>query len=142
MRRVRLCDIAEIKKSNKGEIYPKGSILFGVSASKSSDIFYLKEDSEVGEKFAVAQIDEKYNSFYVFNAIFKIYKQWFEVHKQNINLPFDELKNLKFEIETDRKKQDKIAQKLMQLEKMIEKEEKTIEIFKNIKKVMLRDMFI
>lgn len=142
MRQVKLYEIAELERSKKGKIYPKGSILFGISASKSSDIFYLKSDGEVGEKFCVAKINENYNSYYIFNAILRIYSDWFEKHKENINLPFEELRKLKILIDESKEKQNKIAMKLLKLEMLIEKEEKIIDITTRIKKTMLSEMFV
>ena len=142
MKSVRLKDIAILEGAKKGKIYKKGCILFWTQAGRGKNVEYLEEDTEVNERYTVAKIKKEYNSRYVFEALTRIYPRWIHAHMQNINLPWQELYKIKLDIHEDRKTQDYVADKCKKCDEVIKTEKETLNTLEEIKKTLLKEMFV
>lgn len=105
--RKNILEVADLEnRPRKGKIYPVGTIIIQVSATKGQ-ILYLREEKEIGEQYAVIQ--PKINSFYLFIAIKKFFPPFFERRKQGLNFKAEELKELNLDIHQDAMRQKLIA---------------------------------
>lgn len=102
-KKVRLLEVADIEfRAKKGKIYPKGAILAQISASRGQ-LVYLREDSEVGSKYAVILPKADYQGFYLFCIMSQSYRQFFECYKQGLNFVPQDLTKFELTIHTKKK---------------------------------------
>lgn len=140
MKRVKLVEIATIERARKGVMYPTGTILIQLSASRGQCL-YLEESSEVGQQYAVIQADKAVNSYYLWNVIEKEMSQFLSQWKTGINIQEDNLKFFEVEL-CDRNQQDEIADRVRKMNANIVAETETLEKLKELKKSMLSELFI
>lgn len=113
MKIVKLIDVATIEKPKKGKIYPIGSIIIQVSATRGQ-ILYLRTPKEIEDKYVVIYSKE-INSFYLFSIIDKFFPKFFEQRRQGLNFKAEELTHFQFPIHQEIYKQRQIglAMKMM-----------------------------
>lgn len=136
---VYLNEIAEVKRATKGKIYKAGTIYIGLSAT-SGEVCYLERDGEIPTKYAAVEVDEEYNSFYIYNSILQFFPDFFAKWVTGMNLQFSALAHLEIGIH-DRKTQDEYAEMLKEADWLVYEHEHKVEYFKDMKKFYLAKLF-
>ncbi len=112
MKTVNLLDVAELEaRAQKDRIYPAGSILVQVSATKG-DIMYLRQAGKVENKYAVILPKPDYHGFYLFSIFRKFYPLFFEKYRQGLNLVPEDLKHFCFKVHTNEEQRKAITSAL------------------------------
>lgn len=137
---VRLIDVADVERAQKGKVYPAGSILIALSATKGQ-VEYVDLDSEIESRWAVAVPKTGCESKYLYYSILTEFPRFIHIHKTGINLQMDELKYLRIHIHPP-EIQKKIEHYFSIIEQMEKKEEQEVERWKNIKKSYLEKMLL
>ena len=140
---VGLFDVAKVERMKKGVRYPKGCILIQLSASASfMHPIYCENDVLGEEKYAVVIPNEEHNPYYLWQIIDFNYLKFKSKYQTTINTQFEELKHFRFEIHTNRAKQDEVATELCLRELEIKRENQKLEQWKTIKKKLLDVMLV
>lgn len=136
---VNLTDVAKIERSKKGKIYPAGCTLIQVSATRGQ-LELMQEEGIVDNKFAVI-IPLKIDGEYLFNVLQMTMPNFLLKYQTGININPDVLKYLKLQIHKDITIQKFVIETMRQIDKSINRTEREVENFKNIKKYHLDGMF-
>ena len=135
-----LKDIANISRAVKGRQYKAGTIIIGLSATRG-EVGYLYEDGEVPTKWAVVEVSDEHNPFYIYNSILKFFPKFYAEWKTGINLQIDKLDYLKIGVH-ERNIQDSYAEMIMAMDSELQKVKKAEEIMENMKKYYLKKCFV
>lgn len=133
----KLSEIATIVRARTGEIYPKGSTLIQVSATRGT-VGYLDKDSAVGEQYAVVTPSDKVNAKYLHSMIDKGIHKFLAKYQQGLNVPFESISLMQIDVY---KEHDTIGKNIEIIEREEIKVQKEIEILQAMKKRFLKDMF-
>lgn len=142
IRTVKLLDICDCERAVAGKIYPKGSSLIALSATKG-DIDYLTEDREVESRYAVLTVKDPgaFNSKYVNEIIAYTIQKFCATYQTGINLQFDALKYYEVQVH-DIETQNKLAEAFEVADKLLEKEQEQLAKWEKVKEWNLRKMFV
>lgn len=136
---VNLTDVANVERSKKGKIYPAGCTLIQVSATRGQ-LELMQEEGIVDNKFAVI-IPTKIDGEYLFNVLQITMPNFLLKYQTGININPNVLKYLKLQIHKDITIQKFVVETMHQIDKSINRTEREVESFKNIKKYHLDGMF-
>lgn len=135
-----LGEIAEIERAKKDKLYPKGSTLIQISATKG-EVFILKEKSIVDTKYAViipiAGVNHKYLNIVIDMSIDKFLNKY----KTGLNIQFEDIRKMEVYLH-DIDTQKAVVNIIEHIEKEMEIVSKEIETYNNIKNTMLSKMLI
>lgn len=136
---VHLYDVAEFERSRKGVIYPEGSILIQVSATKGQ-LVYMDAPAEVDSKYGVITpkgIEPKY-LYYILEMVLPGFLARYQT---GLNINPDIFKHLEFTVHIDREVQHTVIAILDTLQEQIGICEQEITGWKDIKTFHLDGMF-
>lgn len=137
-----LLDLVNIERSKKNKVYPKGSILIQLSATRGQ-MGYLENESTVDSKYGVMTIkDDNVNSKYLYYMLSIEMESFLRVYQTGLNIVPDVFKYMKLKVHNDRTIQDKIQKMFDEVEKIEKAYQEDIENWKNIKQYYLDNMFI
>ena len=136
---VNLTDVANVERSKKGKIYPAGCTLIQVSATRGQ-LELMQEEGIVDNKFAVI-IPTEIDGEYLFNVLQMTMPNFLLKYQTGININPNVLKYLKLQIHKDITIQKFVVKTMHQIDKSINRTEREVESFKNIKKYHLDGMF-
>ena len=137
---IKFLDAATIQRARKGEIYPQGSILLQVSATKGQTLI-LNENSEVDGKYAVIEpknMDSEYFYLLMQNAL----PDFLRRYKTGLNINPEIFKYLKLTYHVDERIQKLAVRAAKALDDFTEYEEREITEFKKFKAWHLDMMFV
>jgi type I restriction enzyme M protein len=137
---VKFYDIATFERSKKNKIYPAGSILIQVSATKGQ-IEYHDHDGTVEDKFGVIQTNA-INPKYLFYVLEMVMPDFLRKYQTGLNINPKIFKLLKFSVHTDPTTQWIIVKMLDYLKNVIFNEEKYLGAVEDVKQIHLDGMFI
>jgi type I restriction enzyme M protein len=136
---VNLTDIADIERSKKGKIYPAGCTLIQVSATRGQ-MQLLEKEGAVESKFAVI-MPKDINKEYLFEVLTMTMPSFLARYQTGLNIKPEIFNFLKLQIHRDRKIQQFVVDVMRQMSNSINRVEREVEDFKNIKKYHLDGMF-
>ena len=136
---VNITELANIERSS-GIVYPVGCTLIQVDAT-NGQVLYNAEEAEVPKKYAVVTANDKVLPKYLYHMISFQADAFFRAIQTGLNIQIESLNEMKLNIHTDLDKQAEIVKYLDVIEKMSDKEEKTIELLKQEKQTNLNKMF-
>lgn len=139
-RQVRLYDVAEFERSRKGIIYPEGSILIQVSATKGQ-LLYMDAPAEVDSKYGIFTPKE-IESKYLFYILEMVLPGFLARYQTGLNINPEIFKYLEFAVHTDREMQKTVIMILNTLQEQIGMCEQEITGWKDIKTFHLDGMFV
>lgn len=141
-KKMNLLDLVDIERAKKNKIYPMGSILIQLSATRGQ-MEYMESSGEVDTKFGVMQIkDTNINPKYLFFILNVEMEKFLSVYQTGLNIVPDVFKFMKIEIHTDMMIQIQIAKMFNELEDIEKNYQKEIERWKDVKQFHLANMFI
>lgn len=141
-----LTDIAEVRRTEKGKIYPKGTVYIQVSAcnKNSKDSWMILEDPGcLEDKYAVAipNIDIEPDYFRI--ALEEATPEWFARYVgTNINISMDAFKYFIVRYNENKEQQAKYVEMIRTVEKEIALVRESIAANKDIKEWYLSKMFV
>lgn len=133
-----ICDV--IERAKKGKIYPAGTVLIQLDATKG-EVLRLLENETVDTKYACLIPKENENAEYFFRVIEGTIDGFCETYQTGINLQFDVLKNYNVEYSKNEDEQKSFCERISKLDDLINFEEGLIEGWQNTKKYFLEKMF-
>lgn len=139
-RKERLIDLVDIERAQKDKLYPKGSIMIQISATRGQMI-YLNQESEIPSHYAVF-IPKKICGKYLFHVLESEMPSFLEVYQTGLNIQPDIFKFMNVVIHEDLETQEHIAEILDSVEKLYENEQKMVEALKDFKQFHLQKMFL
>lgn len=141
----KLTDIASVERTKKDYVYPAGTIYIQVSACKrnSEDAWMiLTEDSTLEDKYAVILPTIKINPEYLKYSIESVSEEWHERYVgTNINISMDAFKYLVINYHPNMDEQEKVVEKIKEVEFLIEAEQNIINNYKGVKEWYLDKLF-
>lgn len=139
---VNLLDLVHIERAKKDKIYPAGSILIQLSATRGQT-FYLDKDSKVESKYGVIQVkDDCINSKYLYYVFSDNIGQFLQVYQTDINIVPDVFKYMNMNIHIDRDVQDDFVC-LMDFANTLERNQSEyVEVFEQSKAHYLQHMMV
>lgn len=130
-----LSKIATVERAQASKIYPKGTIVIQISATRGQ-IGMLKSDGNVEPKYACIMSND---NDVLFHAIKKEAPRYFAKVQEDLNLTLEDIKNIQIPTITNGDREfAKVIDKIQEFEL---EENKIIESYKLYKKKMLNDMF-
>ncbi len=140
-KRVKLSDFATWERAKKDVIYPAGSILLQVSASKGETV-YLWEPQKVDAKYCVIQPDpKKIEPLYLFHGIQWFMPEWRAKYQTGLNIRPDELKHFTLMINPNRNAQRQFVKEATLVENMKREVEQDIRELEEMKRYFLGVLF-
>ncbi|OLS02244.1 hypothetical protein [Tissierella creatinophila] len=140
-KKYKLKDIAKYERAKKGTIYPIGSTIIQISASKG-EVEYLEDDMEVVEgKYAVVIPDKNINKRYFNIVVNKNIKRFFMKYQSGLNIQIKDIGEIVIELH-ERDIQDTIAAHFEAIEGDERAIIREIGIMTTLKNRFLRDLFI
>lgn len=137
-----LLDLVNIERSKKNKVYPKGSILIQLSATRGQ-MGYLEKESTVDSKYGVMTVKENnVNTKYLYYMLSIQMEHFLRIYQTGLNIVPDVFKYMKLNIHNDRTIQNKIQKMFDEVEKIEKTYQEDIENWKNIKQYHLDNMFI
>lgn len=92
----KLKELAFVERAMKGQIYPKGSIVIQLSATKGQ-LGLLKSNGQVGSQYAVVTfhywLGEQYPQ-YAFYFLHQIIPNWFSMRQQGLNVTLEDIEDI------------------------------------------------
>lgn len=141
-RKMNLLDLVEIERSKKNKLYPAGSILIQLSATRGQ-MKYMDRSGPVDTKYGVMILkDKSINPRYLYFILSVSMSSFLEVYQTGLNIVPEVFKFMNLEIHTDKKVQDKIAKMFDDLEDIENNYQKEISRWKDVKQFHLDKMFI
>lgn len=138
---VKLLDIASIERAKREKLYPAGSILIQVSATKGQ-MKILDVPQEVETKYAVIQLNaDKVLPAYLFFVLNMVMPRFLCLYQTTINIQIDVFKHLELEIHNDVETQQQIVDVFDLFNKVIDDEQCAINKLKDFKQWHLDTMF-
>lgn len=139
-----LSSVCTWERGKKGKLYKKGDFCFRVSAtSYKIQPIYLYEDSECKDGDVVFSVtDLNYNPFYVFFIFREFLADFLRRTQTGLNVQPDIFNEMKLPLHKDKETQQYLCETLLNVENLIEKEEKCIQSLNDLKKYHLSKMFI
>lgn len=141
-----LTSLAEVKRTEKGRMYLKGTLYIQVSACKrgGEDAWnILDHDSALEDKFAVAIPKAEIIPKYLQIALNYQTPRWFARYVgTNINISMDAFDFLEIEYDDDLEKQKRCVEMIDIAEKTAENQNRIIEEYKKMKDWYLQKMFV
>lgn len=141
----KLTDIASVERTKKGHVYPAGTIYIQVSACKRNSEnawMILMEDSTLEDKYAVILPTIKINPEYLKYSIESVSEEWHERYVgTNINISMDAFKYLVINYHPNMDEQEKVVEKIKEVEFLIEAEQNIINNYKGVKEWYLDKLF-
>ena len=133
-------EMGQIERAKAGKVYPKGSTLIQLSASRGQVLLH-KEDGPVGTQYAVLVPPDGYRKGYVFISITQVFHEFIHKYQTGINLQFDALKYLEVPIHNE-ETQRYIEERTKMFDRWIEDEVNMVEAYDDLKTYFLENMFI
>lgn len=140
-----ITEIATVERTQKGRLYPTGTVYIQVSACKRAgqDAWMISEsEGPLEDKYAVVLPNIEINPKYLKLALEAVTPDW---HRRyvgtNINISMDAFKYLKIYYTPNIKEQLEVVEAFSVVDKEIELIEKQIEAEKTVKKWFLRKLF-
>ena len=141
-----LTSLAEVKRTEKGRMYPKGTLYIQVSACKrgGEDAWnILDHESTLEDKYAVAVPKIDIIPKYLQIALDYQTPRWHARYVgTNINISMDAFDFLEVEYDDDLEKQKRYVEMIEAAEKAAEDEERIIEEYKKMKAWYLKKLFV
>ena len=141
-KRIKLIDIADIRRLKKNEAVEDNTILLQLSASRGQVDFIEKGQIINTTKYAIIIPKIKLNPRYLYLIICREMEEFCQVYQTGINIQLDELDNLKIDYHEDIKVQDIIVAYDSLYQEEIKREEAAVESLKIFKKSLLTKLFI
>lgn len=88
--RIKLKDVATIERAKKGKVYPKGTVVVQMSATKGQTGL-LKSSGEVESKYAAIQFHEFINPAFAFYQLQQMIPKHFKRVQEGLNVPLGEI---------------------------------------------------
>ena len=141
-RKVNLLDLVEIERAKKYKLYPSGSILIQLSATRGQ-MKYMNSSGPADAKYGVITLkDRNINPRYLYFILNMSMSSFLSVYQTGLNIVPEVFKFMNLEIHTNRQIQDKIAEMFDDLENIEINYQKEISKWKDIKQFHLDNMFI
>ena len=91
--RLTIGDIATVERSKKNKIYPKGSIIIQISASRGQTGL-LTSSGRVADRYAVVEVVAGIDPGFVFYSIQRNIKKHLHKYQTGLNIALNEIKNI------------------------------------------------
>lgn len=91
----RLRDVAIVERAKKGKIYPTGSCVIQMSATKGQTGL-LKSNGEVGSQYAVIEWVIPISPYFAFLVLKKTVPRWFARVQEGLNVKLEDIQNMPF----------------------------------------------
>lgn len=141
-----LTDIAEVRRAEKGKIYPKGTVYVQVSAcnKSSKDSWMILEDPGcLEDKYACAIPNIDIDPDYFRIALEEATPEWFAKYVgTNINISMDAFKYFVVRYTENKEQQEKCVEMIRTIEKEIALILEGISVYKDIKEWYLSKMLV
>lgn len=140
VRNVKLSDVADYERVKKGKIYPAGTILFQLSATKGQ-LGYMETEGEAKTKDAALIARDSINTRYLFYAIRDKIPRFMAQYQTGLNLQLSALDYFTLDLEMNPDLQKQQAEAVLRLDKRMELQKSRIEGMKTVKKWLLQNSF-
>ena len=141
-KKMNLLDLVDIERSKKNKLYPAGSILIQLSATRGQ-MQYMNRPGPADSKYGVMMLKNKnINPRYFYFILNMNMGSFLSVYQTGLNIVPEVFKFMNLEIHTDRQIQDKIADMFDDLKNIEVNYQKEIAKWKDIKQFHLDNMFI
>lgn len=141
-KKMNLLDLVDIERSKKNKLYPAGSILIQLSATRGQ-MQYMNRPGPADAKYGVMLLKNKsINSRYLYFILNMSMSSFLEVYQTGLNIVPEVFKFMNLDIHTDKEIQDKIAEMFDDLENIENNYQKEISRWKDVKQFHLDKMFI
>lgn len=138
---VRLDKICDIERAKNGKVYPDGTVLIQISATRGQTIL-LEKDSFVKPSMYACLIPKvDIDSLYLKTCIDGQIETFLSKYANGINIPVDNLKYIRIP-KKHIKTQRMISSFIRLFDLYYQQEEKIIELEQDLKKNMLENMFV
>ena len=138
--KVNIFDVADIERALQGKIYPAGSTLIALSATRGQ-VEYMPEAGYVETRYAVVVPKVVCVPYYLFIVIQEAFPEYLSKYMTGINLQFDNLKYLEVEWHQDIEAQAYISEMMRQADDAVDKVQQEIERLEDMKKFFLDRLF-
>lgn len=138
--KVNIFDVADIERALQGKIYPAGSTLIALSATRGQ-VEYMPEAGYVETRYAVVVPKVVCVPYYLFLVIQEAFPEYLSKYMTGINLQFDNLKYLEVEWHKDVEAQAYISEMMRQADDAVDKVQQEIERLEDMKKFFLDRLF-
>lgn len=135
----KLVDVASYERAITGKVYPRGTTLIQISATRGQTI-YLDNARKV-ESHYVAVIPEEVDPYYLYIVITKAIPDFCRRYQTGLNIQAKSFDAMEVEIH-DLPTQRIVAAKYKAMEEAEKKIEKEIKSLEEIKKYMLANLFV
>jgi hypothetical protein len=132
-------DLVKVERAKKGKIYKAGSIKIQMSATRGQ-IFYLTTDQEVETKYAVMEPITEINMFYLYEVLKDDVERFLLIYQDNLNITIDIFDYWKVPIHKKIETQNKFAEILSYMDKLISKEETAVQFYQDYKEYNLEKL--
>ena len=142
---VNLLDIADVQRTEKGRVYPAGTVYIQVSACKRIDagdpFLLLERDCPLADKYAVILPKWPMAYGYLWHALNREAKRWMAKYVgSSINIQTDAFKELYLAYHFGQKEQEQVASILNDMAEECRITEAQIQAAENLKKWMTEQM--
>lgn len=140
MRTVKLIDVATFERSS-GKVYPAGSILLQISATKGQ-LHFLDTDQSVEQHYAVISPKQGIEPKYLFYALENFMPEFLSRYQTGLNIQVGVLNHLQISIEADLARQKEWVQQMELVERTMRLSESELFQLKEFKQTLLSDLFV
>lgn len=135
----KVTDLVKIERAKKNKIYKAGSIKIQMSATRGQ-MFYLTTDQEVETHYAVMEPIIEINTFYLFEILKDDVERFLSIYQTGLNITIDIFDYWKVPIHKKIETQNKFAEILSYMNKLISKEETAIQFYQDYKEYNLEKL--
>lgn len=139
IKRCELKDVATWERAKAGKIYPVGCSTLQISATKGQ-IGYLDQPQEVEPKDVVIKPNQDIQPYYFYVILKKNIGTFLSAYKQGLNIREQDVGHYPLELH-DYDKQMEIAKIVKGIDTAIVHADKSLNVAKDLKQNMLRNMF-
>lgn len=139
-RTVNLLDVASLERAQAGKVYPAGSTIIQISATRGQTI-YLEEAGEVESHYVVIVPEVECDPYYLYIVIERAMPWFCHTYQNGLNIVPSEFKHLKIGWH-NLADQKKIARMLRTVAGMERRQEEAIDQARMVKKDYLQNMFV
>lgn len=133
-------DVATFERAKNGKVYPKGTTIIQVSATKG-EVKYMANDGNVEPKYVAVIPKEGINAAYLNIMISKNINEFINKYKCGLNIQEKDIRWLNIEV-CSNEKQNEIVEAMQLITQQEAIERSKIETMKSLKNNMLRKMFV